>query len=89
MTTALDLGGSSASTWAVQRKCELIPELLLQTGKFNSEGRQEREEEEEEDKEEGKGSKKKKKMGVGVENKGHHFDSSSLKGPSSPFTGAQ
>ena len=42
MTTALDLGGSSASTWAVQRKCELIPELLLQTGKFNSEGRQEK-----------------------------------------------
>lgn len=89
MTTALDLGGSSASTRAAQRKCELIPELLPQTGEFNSEGRQEREEEEEEDKEEGNGSKKKKKCGGGVENKGHHFDSSSLKGPSSPFTGAQ
>lgn len=25
MTTALDLGGSSTSTWAVQRKCELVP----------------------------------------------------------------
>ena len=88
MTTALDLGGSSASTWPVQRKCELEPELLPHTGEFNSEGRQEREGEEEEDKEEGKGSKK-KKSGGGVENKGHHFDSSSLKGPSSPFTGAQ
>ena len=60
MTTALDLGGSSASTWPVQRKCELEPELLPHTGEFNSEGRQEREGEEEEDKEEGKGSKKKK-----------------------------
>lgn len=25
MTTALDLGGSSTSTWAAQRKCELVP----------------------------------------------------------------
>lgn len=71
MTTALDLGGSSASTWAVQRKCELVPELLPQTGEFNSEGRQEREGEEKEDKEEGKGSKKKqKKVGVGWRTKG-------------------
>jgi len=70
LTTALDLGGSSASTRAAQRKCELIPELLPQTGEFNSEGRQEREEEEEEDKEEGNGSKKKKNVGVGWRTKG-------------------
>ena len=70
MTTALDLGGSSASTRAAQRKCELIPELLPQTGEFNSEGWQEREEEEEEDKEEGNGSKKKKNVGVGWRTKG-------------------
>lgn len=88
MTTALDLGGSSASTWAVQRKCELVPELRRKLGSSTQrvgrreKGRRKR------IKRRGREAKK-KKWGWG-ENKGHHFsDSSSLKGPSSPFTGAQ
>lgn len=54
-------------------------------GAFNSDGRQEGKEKEEEE----KGGEGSKKCGSGVENKRHYFDSSSLKGPSSPFTVAQ